>query len=360
MSANKNAILRYKTIDALLSSEQWCTVDDMRKACEEVLSEDRGKTVTVSRPTIYNDLDTLSRDFRDMGVVIERMSGKPVKYRYARNARNINGNIVRSQSYSDLANTIEYLESISGLVNVDSILKRIRQTLEDPVQDVQKCISFQSNPQLRNFSLVWTLYKHIREGNPLKLRYNGGYSVMKDIEFQPWYLKQYENRWYLWGYAYRINDKWGDRADVGLRNLAVDRIEATEQNRPRVDVSRKRRREVKLNEPGSEWYVDFEVFFSNMIGVTVKDGEDAVEVTIRADMHDEQAVYDWNRVVTKPLLPSQVAIEGENESVIKVIIRPNNEFYDRMMGYHHLEITSPESVRDEMKRRAEILVSHYR
>ena len=360
MSTNKNAILRYKTLDELLSSDQWCTVDEMRKACEKVLSEDRGRKVTVSRPTIYNDLDTLSRDFRDKGVIIEHMPGKPAKYRYERNARNINGNIIRSQSYSDLANTIEYLESISGLVNVDSILKRIRQTLEDPRQDAQKCISFQSNPELRNYSLVWTLYKHIREGNPLLLSYNGGFSVMKEIEFQPWYLKQYENRWYLWGYAYRINDKWGDRTDVGLRNLAVDRIIVSEQNKPRVDRSRKRKREVKMNEPGCDWYVNFEEFFNNMIGVTVKDGEDAVEVTIRADMHDEQALYDWNRVVTKPLLPSQVAAEDGDEGIIKVFIRPNNEFYDRMMGYYHLEIMSPDGVREEMRRRAEILASHYR
>lgn len=360
MSTNKNAILRYKTIDSLLSSEQWCTVDELRKECERVLSEDRGRAVTVSRPTIYNDLDTLRRDFLDKGVDIERKAGKPVRYRYARNGRNINGNIISNQSYSDLTNAIEYLESISGLVNVDSVLKRIRQTMEGVGQNVQKCISFQSNPNLRNLNFVWTLYKHIREGNPLKLRYHGGYSVMKEMEFQPWYLKQYENRWYLMGYAYRITDVWGDRTDVGLRNLAVDRIEVTEQSRPSVDVSRKRRREVKLNEPGSDWYVDFEELFKDMIGVTVKEGENPVEVTIRADMHDEQAVYDWNRVATKPFLPSQIAIEGADESFIKVLIRPNNEFFDRMMGYPHLEITAPESVREEMRRRAEILVSHYR
>lgn len=355
MPANKNATLRYDTIDSLLAQDEWHTIEDLRHACEQELD------MSVSRVTIYNDINTLMGEYyRKKGVVIDKMAGKPVKYRYARNARTIHGSVVRGQSYSDLANTLEYLESISGLFNLNAIVKRIKQQIEEPEKETRKCISFQSNPELKNLDFVWTLYKHIREENPLKLRYNGGYTVMKDIEFQPWYLKQYENRWYLMGYAYRITDIWGDRRDVGLRNLAVDRIEVTQQSRPLVDVSRKRTRNVKLNEPGKEWYVDFEKLYADMIGVTVRDGEDAVEVVIRADMTIEEAVYDWNRIVTKPLLPSQEAIEGENESFIKVFIRPNNEFYDRMMEYYHLEIVYPSNVREELKRRAEILASHYR
>ena len=40
--------------------------------------------------------------------------------------------------------------------------------------------------------------------------------------------------------------------------------------------------------------------------------------------------------------------------------RPNNELYSVLMTYANLEVISPQPVRDEMKRRIEQLLSHYR
>ena len=113
MPANKNATLRYRTIDNLLCSEEWSTIDDMTTACEKRISEECGRQATVSRVTIYKDIEFLSG--LD-GVKIEKTSSRPVKYRYARDSKTFNGTLVPSQSYADL----ESVSTHPGRSSVDS------------------------------------------------------------------------------------------------------------------------------------------------------------------------------------------------------------------------------------------------
>lgn len=356
MPANKNATLRYRAIDNLLCSEEWSTIEDMISVCEKTISEESGRQVTVSRVTIYKDIDFLSR--LD-GVKIDKRSGRPVRYRYARDSKTFNGTLVPSQSYADLEYTLEFLESISGLVSVDAVVKKLKRQLEGRGKLMQQLISFESNPRLRNRNLLWSLYRHIREGHPLSLRYNAAYMEVKDIDFQPWYLKQYLNRWFLMGWAYRIADNNGVRDEPGLRNLAIDRIEIPSDGVLKIDVDRLRSGNLKLNRPDKEWYVDFENYFSDIIGVS-RYNEEPVEVILKADLNDMKSKYDWYRMNTKPVHTSQKVWVEDGTGYVSLTVRPNNELYSVLMTYANLEVISPQPVRDEMKRRIEHLLSHYR
>lgn len=355
MPTNKNATLRYRTLDNLLCSEEWSTIKDMISACEKSISEECGRQETVSRVTIYNDLEFLSG--LD-GVRIDKKRGRPVRYRYARESKTFNGTLVPSQSYADLEYTLEFLESISGLVSVDGVIKKLKRQFEGNGRLMQQIISFESNPRLRNRDLLWSLYRHIREGHPLCLKYNAAYMEVKEIDFQPWYLKQYLNRWYLLGWAYRIKDNNGVRDNPGLRNLAIDRIEVPPSGKIMVDTARMRSNLRKLNTPDKEWYIDFEKFFSDIIGVSRYD-EEPVTVVLRADLNDTRSRYDWYRMNTKPIHPSQKVWIEDETGYVSLTVRPNNELYSVLLGYGYLEIVSPESVREEMKRRIDNLRLHY-
>lgn len=293
--------MTFKNIDNLLCSEEWSTIEDMISVCEKTISEESGRQVTVSRVTIYKDIGFLSRLY---GVRIDKRSGRPVRYRYARDSKTFNGTLVPSQSYADLEYTLEFLESISGLVSVDAVVKKLKRQLEGRGKLMQQLISFESNPRLRNRNLLWSLYRHIREGHPLSLKYNASYMEVKDIDFQPWYLKQYLNRWFLMGWAYRIADNNGVRNEPGLRNLAIDRIEIPSDGVLEIDVDRLRSGNLKLNRPDKEWYVDFENYFSDIIGVS-RYNEEPVEVILKADLNDMKSKYDWYRMNTKPVHTSQ-------------------------------------------------------
>ena len=207
--------------------------------------------------------------------------------------------------------------------------------------------------------LIWSLYRHIREGHPLILKYNAAYMEVKDIDFQPWYLKQYLNRWFLMGYAYRIKDSKGVRVNPGLRNLAIDRIEIPPKGVLKMDLARMRSGDLKLNAPDKEWYVDFENYFSEIIGVS-RYPDDPVEVFLRANLSVEGAKYDWYRMNTMPIHPSQkVWTENDEVGYVSLSVIPNPELYSVLMGYGHMEVVPPDSVRKEMKRRVEELMANY-
>jgi hypothetical protein len=63
MASNKNALIRYKTIDYCLRNKfkKW-TLDDLIEACSDALYEYEGKDVNVSKRTIQLDIQLMRSD----------------------------------------------------------------------------------------------------------------------------------------------------------------------------------------------------------------------------------------------------------------------------------------------------------
>ena len=64
MAQNKNALIRYRTIDKCLqnSYRQW-TLDDLIEACSDALYEYEGKDSDVSKRTVQLDIQMMSQKF---------------------------------------------------------------------------------------------------------------------------------------------------------------------------------------------------------------------------------------------------------------------------------------------------------
>lgn len=60
MPQNKNALIRYKTIDKCLQNKYrlW-TLEDLIEACSDALYEYEGKDVAVSKRTVQLDIQTM-------------------------------------------------------------------------------------------------------------------------------------------------------------------------------------------------------------------------------------------------------------------------------------------------------------
>ncbi len=82
MPANKNALIRYKTIDRCLRNRyrRW-TLDDLVEACSDALYEMEGILRGVSVRTVQADLHTMRSDKLGSNAPIEVYDGK--YYRYA-------------------------------------------------------------------------------------------------------------------------------------------------------------------------------------------------------------------------------------------------------------------------------------
>ena len=63
MALNKNALIRYKTIDKCLQNNyrDW-TLDDLIEACSNALYEYEGREVNVSKRTIQLDIQMMRSD----------------------------------------------------------------------------------------------------------------------------------------------------------------------------------------------------------------------------------------------------------------------------------------------------------
>jgi len=216
MSYNKNALLRYRVIDRMLAevsgkqeadgSTAGVTVDMLAEECAKALSDADGKDYKVSRVTIYDDLKTLEKDWH---VTVEKTNTRPVKYYYPVNGVTMNGKSLSYSNINDLTYSLEYLESVSGLLQVDKTLDKIHKRLGDMSSEKKKIICFESTPKSvqednkDGKEILWRLYRLIREGKPLSIKYNKAFVQLGDYDFQPMYLKQYagsllSNRNPLW------------------------------------------------------------------------------------------------------------------------------------------------------------------
>ena len=81
MALNKNALIRYKTIDKCLQNNyrQW-TLDDLIEACSDALYEYEGREVNVSKRTVQSDIQLMRSDKLGYNAPIAVFDKKYYKY----------------------------------------------------------------------------------------------------------------------------------------------------------------------------------------------------------------------------------------------------------------------------------------
>ncbi|MCQ2146900.1 MAG: WYL domain-containing protein [Bacteroidales bacterium] len=337
MPVNKNALLRLKTIDSLLSDRKGHSISEIISECSLALQKS-GHSDSVSKVTIYSDIKTLEKEW---GVKIEKSSTYPVMYSYAYDSVTMSGDKLSYNGYSDLQFAVAALEGASGILQVDKTTEKVRKRL-DEISSEKKIIDFSSNKGLKGLDLLWPIYQYIRDDKPLYIIYKEGYENEIQHDFQPYYLKQYNNRWFLLGWSY--NEGIED-----MRTLALDRIEDIRVNRSRMMMPDK----IRKNE------INFEEYFDDIIGVTKKENEEVKEIVLRADLSFPPGKKDFNRILTKPLHHSQRCEEKDGFGYITIEVRRNVELFTNLRQFEHIEIVSPEDVREEHLRRIRSILYNY-
>lgn len=130
MPANKNALIRYKTIDRCLRNRfRLWTIDDLTEACSDALYEMEGITKGVSVRTVQGDLQMMRSDKLGYNAPIEVYD--KIYYRYADPNYSINRMPLTEDDCRLLKQAVEMLDD-DGKATVNEmrdVLSLVRERL---------------------------------------------------------------------------------------------------------------------------------------------------------------------------------------------------------------------------------------
>lgn len=278
MPTNKNAALRYLAIDKCLGKRpEGCQFLDLKNACEEALHKADLTDTNVSDRTLRADIRFMRSEAGYNAPVESFRNNKGWFYRYTDPTFTICKRPLTHAEMDAVQQVLHILKRIDGA----SILPELATALEGSLyehNDEEKVISYQSNEYLTGINHLHKLYRHLVNKDVLSLRYRSFKNVeTRESVFHPWYLKQYNNRWFLFGY-----DESMEQLEVV--NKAIDRIDSFERL------------------PGRDYKpctIKWKDYFEDIVGVT-RPSEGKIK-KIELVISEARAPY----IVTKPLHPSQ-------------------------------------------------------
>lgn len=279
MATNKNALIRYKHLDMLLSDRHhYYDINDLTEKVNEMLYEDGFKTVT--RRCIEKDLVYLTE--RPFCAPIERTKRNGKNCVFYKNA---SFSIFKQEMSREERNLLrEVLSTIGQFDGLDNFEWLEKFKIGLGYNRHRQIISFSNNPYLKNSNLLGTLFDYISNKVVIRLYYHTfSNRTTRSFEFHPYLLKQVNNRWFILGTA---------NNDGTILTFALDRIDKVE---PLPEKKYK------------ECHEDLNERFEDIVGITYHANRPVSHILFWCS-NDAQ-----DYVITKPLHGSQIQYHGEEE-----------------------------------------------
>ena len=163
MPVNRNALIRYRTIDNCLKNRQrsW-TLEDLIDACSEALYEYEGIDKGVSRRTVQMDLQLMRSDKLGYNAPILVLENK--YYTYEDPAYSITNIPLTDQDLGKLTEVIEILRQFKGFSHfheLSGMVQRLESKVYSAKTNTGTVIDFEKNENLKGIEHIDTLYKAI-------------------------------------------------------------------------------------------------------------------------------------------------------------------------------------------------------
>lgn len=302
MSETKNAFLRYQVLDECFSNiHRKFFLEDLMKICSDRLSDYFGFEMTVSKRTVQYDIEFMKGSGGNYAPIEAFKDGRKSYYRYSDPDYSFMKKDLDASELAVLKDALITMSRIKGLPGFDWV-NEMQIQLETALQidmSQNKIINFESNDYLKGIEYLHPLYRNIINQEVLNINYHPFVDEnAKDITISPYYLKEYNNRWFLLG--------WNHNDDY-LQTLALDRI---------VDVTEEKTMYRKTP-------VDFEKYFNEIIGVTNK--ADAKVEKVIIEVTSDIIPY----LETKPVHPEQW-LEGK---ILTLNVKLNYELESLILSF---------------------------
>jgi predicted DNA-binding transcriptional regulator YafY len=218
MPVNRNALIRFRTIDNCLKNRQrrW-TLDDLIEACSEALYEYEGIDKGVSRRSIQMDIQLMRSDKLGYNAPIIVLEKK--YYTYEDPDYSITNIPLTDQDLGKLTEVVEILRQFKGFSHfqeLSGMVQRLENKIYSAKTNQEPIIDFEKNEDLKGLEHIETLYQSIIKKCAVELCYQSFKArSAATFNFHPYYLKEYRNRWFVIGVKKR---------NTPILTLALDRI----------------------------------------------------------------------------------------------------------------------------------------
>jgi len=333
MPKNKFALIRYRVINRFLKERRYCTLQDLKDACERALD-----ISPIGERTIAGDIHSMRYD-SGLGyfapIKVDKTRGV---YFYEDPDYSIDSIPLNDSELDALvfaAKLMEQFGEVEIFERFRESANKLREALSmcsvtDPV-DLASRIDLEKpeiSPGLEFFEVILNALKN---QHVLKVEYQKFVSPeTREYLIHPYLLKEYRNRWYLVGY---VNDRGG------IRCFGLDRIKRIERDR-----------NLDFEQVG----FDAKEYYQNVVGVSVYDTKPE---KIRIALNEKQARY----LVTQPLHHSQqMESTSQTSVVVSFYLVPNYEFVAHILSWGaEAEVLEPPYLRNKIREIGQSIANNY-
>jgi predicted DNA-binding transcriptional regulator YafY len=296
-------------------------MNDLINACNDALLDIESGSSGVKRRQIYDDIKFMQDSCGYNAPIEVFKDGRYAYYRYSNINFSINSQPLNEKESLQLKEALITLGRFKGLPQfewIDEMNARLEDTLKSNSEN--KIIGFDENQYLKGVEYISSIYNAITNKQVLNIKYRSfKQSVDLNFEINPYYLKQYNNRWFLFGLNEELNQ---------ITNLALDRIE-------HIEITKKPYRLNRIN---------FDEYFEDIVGVSIPINPEVVKLTLK--IANNLVPY----ITSKPIHGSQkLKIKSEFFSIIELELILNYEIEALLRSYgSEVEVIEPEDFRNKM------------
>lgn len=335
---DKNQYERYKIIDRLLRG----TPDGLPlDVLLERLNSSMSKENQIKRRQLQYDLEAL-KDLYD-APINNRRGARRIRYEDA------SYSIVTYEMKESLRSMAEQLESIQmnpRLLWLQNLILMLQDSYFTNAMAME-AIDFGDNLEYENSSRVHEFFSYILNKQVLELGYNAGFGKTQKRVIHPYFVRQYNNRWFLFGWCEQAAKE--QKPASGILNLPLDRIDNVKPvSAPYKEVSVQDVKDFK------------EDYFGDIVGVTRIESEGRIPLVLRFDFNsgdekkDNASRRDYYYLRTKPFypyisFPCEESIKEKGYAEVSMDIIPNKELEGILLRYADTaKIVGPETFRNRM------------
>lgn len=316
-TTNKNRDERIQIIHKCLmnNKQKWTREKLYEKVCDDL------DGIKISQRSINDDIKYL-RDIK--GAPIETIGkGKNIAYVYEYYDFNLNQPTLNNDELFslELAYTIlNQLKEFNLSDELKSVITKMHQTLQDKDYLSEEVIYFEQSHNAINTKLFQEIVLASKDKTVLKVFYKPFWKdeIIEKI-IHPFFVKQYNKRWFLIGY---------NEVENRLENSPIDRIKKI---KPTSEIFK------------SEKYVTHNEFDKYMIGVTLINKPQVIEL----EFSSSRAPY----YLSKPFIAEFVSQKTMKSGNIRVshLLYLNNELIQQILSFgNDVTVIKPKALRKQI------------